>query len=166
MALRRFKMASWVTYNDSDNSSCVWHESSVSNASNSGSSKVFSFPPPSRASTSKSPLSKRWNHSRHVLSLREASPWAWEHSINLSQSDLQMKGENQNFPQMTRIWLENWHLRSRINLWYNHKFTKVALFVMLTDVQAYCVTFLICLFRLALTAAAIYQKTSEAKLYT
>ena len=37
---------------------------------------------------------------------------------------------------------------------------------MLTDVQAYFVTFLICLFRPALTAAAIYQKMAEEKLYT
>ena len=50
-------------------SSCVWHESSASNASNSESSKIFSFPPPCRSSTSKSPLLNRWNHSRHVLSL-------------------------------------------------------------------------------------------------
>ena len=38
--------------------------------------------------------------------------------------------------------------------------------VILTDVQAYCVTFLICLFRPVLIAAAIYRKTEEAKLYT
>ena len=37
---------------------------------------------------------------------------------------------------------------------------------MLRDIQAYCVIFLICLFRLALTAGAIYRKTAEAKLYT
>ena len=37
---------------------------------------------------------------------------------------------------------------------------------MLTDVQAYGVTFLICPFLPALTAAAIYQKTAQAKLYT
>ena len=33
--------------------------------------------------------------------------------------------------------------------------------VMLTDVQAYCVTFFICLFRPAFTSVAIYQKTVE-----
>ena len=38
--------------------------------------------------------------------------------------------------------------------------------VMLTDAQAYCVTFLICLFRPPLTAAAIYRKTTESKFYT
>ena len=32
--------------------------------------------------------------------------------------------------------------------------------IILTDVQAYCVTFLICLFRPALTAAAICRKTA------
>ena len=37
---------------------------------------------------------------------------------------------------------------------------------MLTDVQAYCVIFWIRLFRATLTAAAIYRKTSEAKLFT
>ena len=38
--------------------------------------------------------------------------------------------------------------------------------VMLTDIQAYYVKFLICLFRPALTAAAIYRKMAEAKLYS
>ena len=33
----------------------------------------------------------------------------------------------QNFPQITKIWLENWHLRSRMNLWCKHKFTNVVL---------------------------------------
>ena len=74
MALRRFEMAYWVTPNDSANSSYVWHKSSTSNASNSESSKTFPFPTPFRSSTSKSPLFKRWNHSRHVLSLRATSP--------------------------------------------------------------------------------------------
>ena len=37
---------------------------------------------------------------------------------------------------------------------------------MLTDVQAYCMTFAICLFRPEVIAAAIYRKTAEAKLYT
>ena len=36
---------------------------------------------------------------------------------------------------------------------------------MLTDVQAHCVTFLMCLFRPAYTVKAIYQTTAEAKLY-
>ena len=35
---------------------------------------------------------------------------------------------------------------------------------MLTDVQAYCVKFFMCLFWPALTAAAIYLETVEAKL--
>ena len=38
--------------------------------------------------------------------------------------------------------------------------------VMLIDVRAYCVTFLICLFQSALTVTAIYRKTAEAKLYS
>ena len=38
--------------------------------------------------------------------------------------------------------------------------------VMLTDAQAYCVTFLICLFRPALTTAANYRKSTVAKLYS
>ena len=38
--------------------------------------------------------------------------------------------------------------------------------VTLTDVQAYCVTFLVRLFQAGLTAAVIYLKTAEAKLYT
>ena len=36
---------------------------------------------------------------------------------------------------------------------------------MLTDAPAYCVKFLICLFRPALAPAVIYQKTAKAKLY-
>ena len=51
----------------------------------------------------------------------------WEHSISLSRSFLQMKSENQNDVKMTWIWLESWHLRSRINLWCKHKFTNVVL---------------------------------------
>jgi len=37
---------------------------------------------------------------------------------------------------------------------------------MLTDAQVYCMTSMIYLFRLPLTAKAIYMKTAEAKLYT
>ena len=47
--------------------------------------------------------------------------------MSLSHSFHQMKAENQNFPQITRIWLENWHLRSRINLWCKHRLTNVVL---------------------------------------
>ena len=36
---RGFEMACWVTLNDSANFSCIWHESSASNASNSEFSK-------------------------------------------------------------------------------------------------------------------------------
>ena len=49
----------------------------------------------------------------------------WEHSMSPSCSFLHMKAENQNFPHMTRIWLENWHLWSRINLWCKHRFINV-----------------------------------------
>ena len=45
ITLRRLEIACWVSPNDSANSSCVWHESSASNASNSESSKIFCFPP-------------------------------------------------------------------------------------------------------------------------
>ena len=38
-----------------------------------------------------------------------------------------MKAENQNFPQMTRIRVINWYLRSRINLWHKNKFTNLVL---------------------------------------
>ena len=51
----------------------------------------------------------------------------WEHSMSPSCNFLQMKAENQNFPQMTIIQLENWYLRSRINLWCKHKFTNMVL---------------------------------------
>ena len=59
MGLRRFKMACWVTPNDSANSSSVWLKPSASNASISESSKIFSSLPPCRSSTPKSPLLKR-----------------------------------------------------------------------------------------------------------
>ena len=54
---------------DRANSSWFGHESCSSNASNSASSETFSLAPLCRSSTSKSPFLKRWNHSRHVLSL-------------------------------------------------------------------------------------------------
>ena len=50
-----------------------------------------------------------------------------EHSMSLRRSFLQMKAENQNFPQITRIWLKNRQLQSRIHLWWKHKFTNVVL---------------------------------------
>ena len=74
MALRRLEIVCLVTPNDSANSSYVLYESPASNASNSESSKMFSFPPPCQYSTSKLSLLKRWNHSRHVLSLRAVLP--------------------------------------------------------------------------------------------
>ena len=43
MALRPFELICWVTLNASANSSCVWHESSTSNASNSKSSNFFFY---------------------------------------------------------------------------------------------------------------------------
>ena len=86
----------------------------------------------------------------------------WEHSMSLSRSFLQMKAENQNFPQMTRIRLENWHLRSRINLWCKHKFTNVVM-VMLTDVRVYCVTFLICLFSTSIYRCSYISKNGGSK---
>ena len=56
------------------------------------------------------------------------SPWhVLSHSMSPSRSFLRMKAENQNFPQIMKIQLENWHLRSRINLWCKHKFTNVVL---------------------------------------
>ena len=51
----------------------------------------------------------------------------WEHSISLSRSFLRIEAEHQNFPQMSKIWLENWLLLARINLWCTHKFTNVVL---------------------------------------
>ena len=51
----------------------------------------------------------------------------WEHSMSLSRRFLQMK-ENQNFPQITRIWLKNWHLWSKIKLWCIHRLTNAILF--------------------------------------
>ena len=85
--------------------------------------------------------------------------------MSLSRSFLQMKAENQNFLQMTQ------NLARKLTSSIENKFmmqTQIhyCAVVMLTDVQAYWVTFLICLFRPALTTAAIYRKTAEAKLYT
>ena len=47
--------------------------------------------------------------------------------MSLRSNFLEKKSENQNFPQMTRIGLENWHLGSKINVWCKHKFTNVVL---------------------------------------
>ena len=76
-----------------------------------------------------------------------------------------MKAENQNpvnDDNLTRkltSWIENkFMMQTQI-----HKFDAV---VMLRNARAYYVTFLICLFRPALIAAAIYRKMAEAKLYT
>ena len=64
----------------------------------------------------------------------ELFQWLWgvhrkylRHSMSLRHSFLQVKVENQNFPKKTRIWLENWDLRSRINLSYKHKSTSMVL---------------------------------------
>ena len=92
-------MAWRVTPNAEASSSCVWHESSSSNASNSASSMVFGIPSRGWSSTLKSPSLKRWNQSRHVVSLRAASPqtfWSprytsaavffeWKKKINTSR---------------------------------------------------------------------------------
>ena len=71
-------------------------------------------------------LRHTWSLSSHIqkkFSLQST----WEHLMSLSRSFLQIKAENQNDPQMTRILLKNWHLRSRINLRCKHKFTNVVL---------------------------------------
>ena len=51
----------------------------------------------------------------------------YEHSTSLSRSFLQIKAENPNFPQTTWIWLESWHLQTKIDLMCKHKFTNVVL---------------------------------------
>jgi len=62
---------------------------------------------------------------------------------------------------MTRIWIVNWHFQSRITLWCRHKSTNFY-GVMLTDVQVYCMTSMMYLFR-SLTAKAIYRKNGGSK---
>ena len=52
MSLRRFGMTCCISPNHSANSSCFWHESSASDAFDSESSKIFSFPRLCRFSTS------------------------------------------------------------------------------------------------------------------
>ena len=124
MSLRRFEIACWVTPNDSANSSCVWHEFCLQF----GIFENFLF------STAMSVLDIK------IIALEALKPLTtrsftksslststWEHSMSLSRSFLQVKAKNQNFPQMTGIRLENWHLRSRINLWCKYKFTNVVL---------------------------------------
>ena len=108
MALRRFEMACWVTPNDSDNYSCVWNKSAASNASNSEASKMFFF------STAIPVLDIKITALEvlkpvSICSVTKSSVTlsTWEHLMSLSRSFLQMKAENQNFPQITRIWLEN-----------------------------------------------------------
>ena len=49
-------------------SSCIWHESWCSNASNSASSYTFGLPLHSLSSMSNSPFLNFWNHSRQILS--------------------------------------------------------------------------------------------------
>ena len=71
-------------------SKCVWHQSSASNASNSESSKIFSFLPLCRSSTSKWLLLKRRNHSRHVLSLWATSPYVHK-SIRWASAEIFFK---------------------------------------------------------------------------
>ena len=66
----------WVTPNVSASSFCIWHESSSNNASNSASSYTFGLPLCSLSSTSNSPFLNFWNHSRQLLSLKAASPYA------------------------------------------------------------------------------------------
>ena len=117
MALRHFEMARWVTPNDSANSSCVWYESSVNNAFNSESSKIFSFHPTCRFLDIKiTTLEALKLLTKRSFTKSSITIGTWEHLMSLSYSFLQMKAENQNFPQMTRISFENWHLWSRINL--------------------------------------------------
>ena len=164
MTLRRFEIACWVIPNDSANSSSVSHESSASNTSNSESSKKLMFEIDVldikiTAFETLKPLMRR-SFTKSSLAVS-----TWENSMSHSRSFLLMKAENQNFPQMTRICLENWHRRPKIKL-CKRKFTNVVPTVMLTDIQAYFVRFLICLFRPALTATAIYRKSAEAKFYT
>ena len=84
----------------------------------------------------------------------------WEHSMSLSRSFLQMKVENQNIPRMTRVWLENWHFQSGKNLLCKQKFTNMVLSLCWQMSKFTFVRFLICLFRPALDAAAIYRKTA------
>ena len=66
----------WVTPNVSASSFCIWYESSSNNASNSASSYIFGLPLRSLSSTSNSPFLNFWNHSRQLLSLKAASPYA------------------------------------------------------------------------------------------
>ena len=67
MALRRFEMAFWVTPNLAFETSLQQVMPPIRNFR-----KFYLLP--CRSLTSKSPLLKRCNHSRHVLSLRAASP--------------------------------------------------------------------------------------------
>ena len=74
--LKRCEIAGWVTPNVNASASCVWHESSSYNDSNSASSYTFGLPLRSLSSTSNSPFLNFWNHSRQLLSLKAASPYA------------------------------------------------------------------------------------------
>ena len=75
----------WVTSNVSASSFCVWHESSSNNASNS--TYTFGLPLRSLSSTSNSPFLNFWNHSRQLLSLKAASPYASTSNLWASAAD-------------------------------------------------------------------------------
>ena len=107
MAWRRFEMAcKWLS---------MWF--STSNASNSESLKIFFFSTGMPVLDIKiTALEALKPLTTHYFTKSSLTASTWKHSMSLDRSFLQMKAENQNFPQMTRIWLENWHLRSRINL--------------------------------------------------
>ena len=65
-----------------------------------------------------------WNHQKFSLFHCHAGPRHQNHrSWNVETTH--------DFRQMTRIWFENLHLRSRINLWYKHKFTNMVLLLCL-----------------------------------
>ena len=83
----------------------------------------------------------------------------WEYSMSLSRSFLQMKAENQNCPQMTRIWLEKWHIWSRIKLWCKHKFTNAVLSLcwQMSKLTVWC-------FWSAYFLPLVYNETQEIRL--
>ena len=129
MALRRFEMACLVTPNESANSSCVWLslQQVMPPIRNLWKFSLFHRHAGPLLYIRITALEALKALTTHPFTKNSLTISTWEHSVSFSRSFLQMKPENRKFLQMTQMRLENWHLRSRINLWCKRKFTNVVL---------------------------------------
>jgi len=78
--------------------------------------------------------------------------------LHIEAKKLKSPANDENLARKLTFSIENnFMMQTQIDYFYG---------VMLTDAQVYCMTSMIYLFRLPLTAKAVYRKTAEAKLYT